>query len=105
MAQIMATEPNDVPAKCPEKCPHCGSVGGNTSRYGWVEFSCGTSAWADGHLVQSDRCRIAELTAAVDGLRKENAGLVADASRCNICGGLVKFDGTKPEAGMWGHRQ
>ena len=24
--------------------------------------------------------------------------------RCNICGGLVSFDGTKPLKGMWEHR-
>lgn len=24
--------------------------------------------------------------------------------RCNICGGIVKYDGTKPLKGMWGHK-
>jgi hypothetical protein len=24
--------------------------------------------------------------------------------RCNICGGVVRYDGTPPQPGCWGHR-
>jgi len=40
-----------------------------------------------------------------DGLEEHKLEqVVPDEYRCNICGGLVSFDGTPPVAGNWGGR-
>lgn len=42
------------------------------------------------------------INADVDG--ENGQTIVPEERRCNICGGVVKFDGTPPKPGMWGGR-
>jgi hypothetical protein len=57
------------------KCPKCGA--GMTSESDLVSiFACGSDLWKnEAGLVQSSRCRIAELEKEVERLREENEKL------------------------------
>ena len=77
---------------------------------GWPENAAYV---AYGKVTHSVRVEIIEVTEenahlvpqGCEGLENHHLEkIVADNYRCNICGGVVEFDGTKPQPGMWGGR-
>ena len=77
---------------------------------GWDENAAQVAYGLITHAVRIEEIEVTEenahwVTHGADGIENHHLEkIVADSYRCNICGGVVQFDGTKPEPGMWGGR-
>lgn len=77
---------------------------------GWDDVSDQVCYGRVTHAVRVERPEITEenrhlVPAGCEGIEEHYLEkIVPDDFRCNICGGVVMFDGTKPVPGNWGHR-
>ena len=77
---------------------------------GWNDNSSYVAYGIVTHAVRVETIEITEENAhsvpqSCDGIEHHHLEkIVPDSRRCNICGGVVQFDGTKPQPGMWGGR-
>lgn len=77
---------------------------------GWDELSTQVVYGKVTHAVRVEEIEVNDdnrhlLTAGCDGMEHHHLEkIVPDEHRCNICGGVVSFDGTAPVPGNWGGR-
>lgn len=82
----------------------------DTADDGWNENSVHVSYGKITHAVRVERVDITEenvhlVPHGCEGIEEHYLEkIVPDDYRCNICGGVVSFDGTPPVAGNWGGR-
>lgn len=77
---------------------------------GWSEESRRVSYGKVTHAVRVETIEVDDgnrymIPQGCDGIEQHHLEkIVPDEYRCNICGGIVSFDGTAPVAGNWGGR-